>query len=150
MKINKMQGAVNFKSNSHDTVSLTGALPNLPSPFFPNGQTLTLDVGGASVTFVLNNRGQSKTGSSTFALTLKPNKKSKSNPAPGFAGGNVTFKARLANGSWAAVWGINPNATGSTTGAMATTISLNGSVYSATTTLTYTAKARVGATFVKK
>jgi hypothetical protein len=94
MTVTRLQGVVNFKSSGHDTFTMTGTLPGLPIPFFPNGQTFTVNIGGETMPFTLNEHGQAKSGASSVAIRLKHAGKSSSNP--GSTGGSIPFSIKLA------------------------------------------------------
>ena len=147
MTVSKLQGSTNFKTSNHDAVALTGILPAVQAGFNPNGQTLLLNVGGATQSFTLNARGQGKSANGSVALKIKLTGKGKSKS---FAGGNVPFTAKLLKGSWAAAWGLNPQTTITALPMTLTaTIQLSGVTYQAIVAATYSGKAGTSGKFKK-
>jgi PKD repeat protein len=142
LTISKMQGSTKFTTSGKDGVALTGVLKNVPTPFNPTGQSLVLNVGGATATIKLDKHGKAKTSTATFAFKLKALKRSKTNPNPGFNGGNVTFSAKFANGSWAAVWNITSTTSGSMN--MPAALTFGGNTYTTNVTLSYSGNAKGG------
>jgi hypothetical protein len=103
------------------------------------------------VSFTLNSKGQGKSPQGAIALRLKPAKHNSKTNKLDFQGGNVAFVAKIVNGTWSAVWGLDPNVTSkSSPMSMVVTLQVAGQVYVATVTATYTSKAHVGAAFKKK
>jgi hypothetical protein len=149
MTVSKLQGAVKFASGGHDSCSILGIVPNVPKLFDPTGQSLILNIGGASVSFTLDSKGHAKSANGTIALKLK----FKRNPATKkleFQGGNVAFAARIINGTWAAIWNLNPaTASNNLPMSMTATITLGGNVYQSTVNVMYSSKAGVGGKFAR-
>jgi hypothetical protein len=151
MTVSKIQGAAKFATGGHDVAVVAGLIPNLPAGFDPSGQQLVLNIGGANVSFTLNSKGQGKSPQGAIALRLKPAKHNSKTNKLDFQGGNVAFVAKIVNGTWSAVWGLDPNVTSkSSPMSMVVTLQVAGQVYVATVTATYTSKAHVGAAFKKK
>jgi hypothetical protein len=92
LTIIKLQANLNFAKASADNCSVNGAL-NLPSNFSFAGKLVTLNIGGADVSFALDNKGKGQTGLSKFS---KPTYNKKT--------GLWTFSATLKNGSWQSSW----------------------------------------------
>jgi PKD repeat protein len=150
MSVAKMQGAVKFSAPSHDTVSVSGTIPNLPKLFDPTGQTLIVNVSGASVTFTLDSKGRGKTAQGSIALKLKPSVRNKATSKMEFQGGNVTFTLKLQHGTWAAAWGMNSASTVSNSPMpLDAQIQLAGNTYDAPVTVQYSGKAHVSGKFKK-
>jgi hypothetical protein len=150
MTVTKMQGVAKFTSGGHDSCTIAGVLPNLPKLFDPTGQTLVLNIDGASVSFTLDSKGRGKTGNGSIALKLKPSKRNPVTKKLEFQGGNVTFAAKIMNGTWATVWGLDPKAALSNVSmSIPATIVLSGNTYVVTVTTTYSDKPGVGGKFKK-
>jgi hypothetical protein len=144
MTLSKMQGSAKF-TGGHDSCSLAGVIPNLPAGFNPTGQTLTLNIGGAIVSFTLNSKGSAKASNGTIALRLKPSVRNKTTKQTVFQGGNVQFAARILGGTWASTWGLSPTATGKNLPMpISVTIGLGGNSYMATATAKYTPRKGAG------
>lgn len=147
MTVSKLQGSTNFKLASHDTVALSGVLPGVPVGFNAKGQTVSLNVGGASQTFTLNARGQGNGANGSIALKIKLTGKGK---AKSFVGGNVPFTAKLLKGTWVGAWGIDPQ---QTVAAMPMTLTasvqLGAVVYQTTVAAMYRGKAGMAGKFKK-
>jgi uncharacterized repeat protein (TIGR03806 family) len=111
MALAKISGSMQFSATGRDSVSISGKILALPALFDPTGKTLTIDVGGANISFVLNARGQGRNRNGTIALTLKPARRNLVTKKLEFLGGDITFKARLTRGAWSDDWtslGIDP------------------------------------------
>jgi hypothetical protein len=92
LTVTKLQTTLNFVKNNADSCTVKGTF-NLPESYSFVGKTVTLDIGGAQVSFALGSRGSGMSGMSLFN---KPtfNKKT----------GLWTINATLKNGSWQTVW----------------------------------------------
>ena len=87
----KLQMKVNFAKTGRDSVKLQGAV-ELDSAFIPTGKQVLLDVGDATLAFVLNSKGL---GTNPLGkVQLKFNRKT----------GNWTVKATLSRGTWREPW----------------------------------------------
>jgi hypothetical protein len=148
MTVSKLQGMVKTKPG-HDSVSIVGVLPNISGPFQPKGQLLALDFSGAKVSFTLDAKGKSKSGASRFQFKLKANKKTKTNPTPGFVGGNLSFTAKLV-GTLAADMKMDPTQSAKNAPiTMTATIQLGGIGYVATINAKYSGSPKSGGKFKK-
>jgi hypothetical protein len=137
MTVSKVQGGVKFSSGSHDGCSVTGIIPGVPAHFDPTGQTLGLNIGGAIVSFALDSKGRGKSPNGTLSLKLKPSIRDKTTKKLDFQGGNVTFTAKIKNGTWAATWGLSSSTTAENM-PVTVTITLGGNNYLANATVKYT------------
>jgi PKD repeat protein len=150
MSVAKLQGSVKFTSGGHDSSSISGVIPGLPKGFDPTGQVLVLNIDGASVSFTLDSKGRGKGANGSISLKLKPSLKDPKTKKLVFQGGNVTFAAKIQNGTWAATWGLDPKATSTNVSlSMPATIVLGGNTYVATVTTNYSDKAGVSGKFKK-
>ena len=140
LTITSLTGSVRFNSSGHDTLTLKGVLPNLPSLFDPTGQTLTLAASSATVQFTLNAKGQGTSSRGQFAMSLKPMTMNKQTHRRQFSGGNVSFNARLKNGTWSTLWGISATSPKSSLEVFPVEIQLNGNDYLADVQLQYSGK----------
>ncbi len=104
MIVTKFVAAIKVKPPGSDTCSISGTLPNLPTPFNPAG-TLVLNVNGVMVTFTLDAHGRQR-GTSNFSFKLKAIPRVHGVKIPGYQGGNIPFKANLKHGNFASAWGI--------------------------------------------
>ena len=110
LTVTKLGAAVKFNVTAHDTLQVSGAIPNLPAGFAPTGVPVTLNVSGATVPFTLDAKGHAKTAQGTLALQVKL-KRDRTTHIATFPGGNVNFTAHLKNGTFAGFWlslGVNP------------------------------------------
>lgn len=149
LSISKLRASLKFSTQGHDSCSISGSFPSLTASFNPTGQTLVLNISGASFTFTLNAHGQGKSSTGDrFTLRIKKPRKNAKTPPTSPA---VTFSAGLQHGAWTAAWGINPsvNATRQSM-SLPVDILLGGNTYSSTTVLSDTAKSNRGATIVLK
>jgi len=148
MTVSKIQGAVKF-SGGHDSCTVSGVIPGLPKLFDPTGQTLTLNLGGAVVSFNLDGKGRGKAAQGTIALKLK-SKRNAATKKLEFQGGDAPFAAKLKNGTWAPAWGLDPNsaATGQQHN-FAITLQLGATNYAVTVSVSVSSKPNVGAKFKK-
>jgi PKD repeat protein len=139
MTVSKMQGSAKFGTSGHDACSVTGIIPSLSAHFDPTGQTLALNIGGAIVSFTLDSKGHGKAADGTLTLKLKPSVRNKTTKKLDFLGGNVQFSAKIKSGTWASVWGLDPNASGKNLPMnIVITIGLGGSNYQVTAAVKYT------------
>lgn len=148
MTVVKLSGSANFKTAHHDAFKLSGVLPNLPAGLTAEGQVLILNVSGASASFTLDKNGHANTAQGTLTLKLKAKRAPKSKTSV-FPGGDTPFTASLHNGTWAAAWNFDPNASLKTTLQMTAQIQFNGNTYAQTVTVAYTSKKSQGAKFKK-
>jgi hypothetical protein len=146
----RMSGGAKFKSGGHDFCSLSGILPQVPAGFNPNQQTLVLNIKGATVTFLLNAKGQGKAANGAIQLKLKRAKPAKGTKVGVFPGGDVAFVAKIQKGTWAAIWEMDPAVTVATPlYDIPVTIQFAGTVYATTVQAAYSSKAGIGAKFKK-
>lgn len=145
MTVSTFSSSVKFSTENKDTFSISGVLPNLPANIDLTGKTLSLNVGGATVHFVLNEKGQTRSENGTFALRLKPSKRNKTTRKVEFLGGDVSFKAKLFKSTWSDDWsdeGVNPAADAKDQSVeLKAMLELNGVTYAATISAIYSAKA---------
>jgi hypothetical protein len=150
MTVSKLQGTVKFSASGHDGVSATGIIPKLPKLFDTTGQTLSVDLSGATATFKLDGKGRGKSAQGTIALKLKPSIRNKTTKKLEFQGGDVQFALKLHNGSWAAGWGMSSTVSAANAPmTLNATIQLGGNTYVAPVSVQYSAKANVGGKFKK-
>lgn len=150
MSVSKLQGAAKFTGGGHDACSISGTIPGLPKGFDSSGQSLVLNIDGAAETFKLDGKGHGKSSHGSVSLKLKPTQKDAKTKKTVFLGGNVTFTAKIQNGTWAAVWGLDPKANASNKSmSLPATIQLAGNSYLATVKVSYSAKAGSGGKFKK-
>ena len=148
MIVAKVQGVVK-PGGGHDAISISGTIPNVAKGFDPTGKTMVISTSGATITFTLNAHGQAKTTNGNATLKFKPALRDKVSKKTIFQGGPVPFTIKLAKGTWSTGWGIDPNATAAGKTDMTSTITLDGTVYSATTTVNYSTKTKSGGKFKK-
>ncbi|HUI07183.1 MAG TPA: Ig-like domain-containing protein [Verrucomicrobiae bacterium] len=89
--ITQLQAKLNFAKANADSCSLKGML-DLGASFNPSGETMTLDLGDAQVSFTLNRKGRGVAYQGTCRLTYK--KKT----------GTWTLTAKLRRGDWQTLW----------------------------------------------
>ncbi len=132
MTVSAFGASMHFDKPGKDACSLSGILLGLPAGFTPSGQTVLLDVGGVTSTFVLNAKGSAKSASGTFQLKLKTTRDPVSKKTV-FKGGNGPFKAMLKHGSFAAAWSHEGISTTTSVKSMpvtmGVTLTLNGVTY---------------------
>jgi len=145
MTVSAFSSSVKFSAADKDTFSISGVLPGLPANIDLTDKTLSLNVGGATVLFVLNGKGQARTANGTFALRLKPSKRNKTTRKLDFLGGDVAFKAKLFKSTWSDDWadeGINSGVDAKDQAIeLKALLELNGTTYAATISAIYSAKA---------
>ncbi len=146
MTVSKVQGVVKA-AGGHDSISITGSIPGVPKGFDPTGKTMVVSVSGASTTFTLKSTGQAKSSNGMAKLRFKPALRDKVLKKMIFQGGPVAFTIKLANGNWAAGWGMDPTAAATGTTTLTSTITLDGVVYAAPTTVTYSTNPKSGGKF---
>ena len=144
----KVQGVVK-PAAGHDSVILSGVIPNVARGFSPAGKVLSVTLNGATVDFTLTSTGHAKSanGASVASLKFKPVLHSKTTPKSLFQGGNVSFTIALKAGTWSSVWGMNPNIGATSLVDLATTIVLDGTYYAATFEVKLTSKPKLGGSF---
>ena len=147
LKVSKLQGFANFKASGHDWATLQGILANVAPLFDPTGKSLSINLDGAAMSFILDRNGRGKSGQSHAALIFKPTKRNRLTRKNQFQGGNVAFSIRLQNGSWAALWKLDPNSNAPVSMTMPVTVQLGGITYQATVPVSGTSKAKSGAKF---
>jgi len=93
----KLSATVNLnpKKTNADSASLTGVV-GVPSTFTVLGKTVTVNAGGAQITFLLDKSGRGLTGTSTCRLTYTKPTKTKA--------GYWTVAVALNKGTWGAAW----------------------------------------------
>jgi hypothetical protein len=89
----KLQAKVNFAKPNADSCSLTATL-DLGAGFDPTNKVVTLDIGGAQVSFTLDEAGKGRGTNPWGSCKLLFNKTS----------GQWTFKTNLKKGSWQTPW----------------------------------------------
>ncbi|MHC4473099.1 MAG: PKD domain-containing protein, partial [Planctomycetota bacterium] len=129
--IAKFKGKLNFKKQNKDAFLFKGDL-ELPQDFTPGGKSFQLDVGGATATFTMDEKGKAKTD--TGKLKLKFNKKK----------GLWSFKLKLKKSSLADEWAdeglVNSDVAGVEV-KLRTVLTVDGTIFIKTTTVTYKGKA---------
>jgi hypothetical protein len=153
MIVSKLSGSVNFNASNKDACSVSGVIPGIAAGFDPIGIILSLDIGGAKVTFVLDAKGRGKNAQGSIALKLKPSMRNKATKVITFLGGDIAFKAKLAKGSWTTAWsneGIDPaaNKTG-TPMSLLINVDLGGTLYGIVADVLYSSKAGNSGKFKK-
>ena len=88
----QLKATVNFAKTNSDSCTIKGTF-SLPSTYNFTGKVVTLNVGGAELSFTLDAKGRGLNGTSRFN---KPSYNKKT--------GLWTFNAMLRNGSWHSVW----------------------------------------------
>jgi PKD repeat protein len=140
LNITKLQPKLNFVTSYADSCLVKGQF-DLPSNYSFSGKVATLNIGGAQVSFPLDNLGRGHNGSSTFN---KPSYNKKT--------GLWTFNASLRSGSWQAPWATygmaNLDATkpGVMVNDLPVILLLDSEAFLATTNLQYTATQNVTGT----
>ena len=153
MTISHLMAHMKFNAKGHDAVSAQGVIPKLPALFDPTGVAVSIDVGGAIVSFMLDSHGRGKAANGMFALTLKPTKRNPKTKKLDFLGGDVKFKANLRNGNWSGAWsndGVDPARTAKNQ-PLTLTVNLTflNQPYTATVTAMYTGVAGKSGRFSK-
>jgi hypothetical protein len=144
LTVSKLHGSAHFTSKSKDVVTVSGTIKGLPDAFDPTEKSLTLNVGGATATFTLNEKGHASSDSGVVTLKLIRQHGSKD-----YAGGDVQFSARI-TGSWAVAWGMDPTTTvEAQTQSIPVVVDLDGTVFSGSVTATCSTKANSGGTLKK-
>lgn len=145
MTVSAFSSSVKFSTVDKDTLSISGVLPGLPANIELTDKTISLNVGGATVVFVLNGKGQARTENGTIALRLKPSKRNKTTRKLDFLGGDVAFKAKLFKSTWSDDWsdeGVNPTVDAKDQAIeLKALLELNGITYAVTISANYSAKA---------
>jgi PKD repeat protein len=153
MLVTKASGSVKFNATNKDGCAIAGIIPGVAAGFDPTGVVLTLDIGGARVTFLLDGKGRGKSALGSIALKLKPSVRDAVTKKTTFLGGDVAFSAKLTSGSWAKAWqneGVDPASDKANVPmSMLVTVDLGGTVYGATAEVTYSSKAGTGGKFKK-
>jgi hypothetical protein len=150
MPVSKMAGKVKFSGGGTDACAIAGVIPKLPKLFDTTGINFVLNIGGAKSSFTLDSKGRGKTATGSIALKLKPSTRNPTTKKVEFQGGDVAFAAKLSGGTWMSVWNLDPKANSANVPMpMAVTVQLDGHVYGATVTVTYSSKAGVGGKFKK-
>jgi hypothetical protein len=148
MQVLKLQCQARFDFPGKDAASIAGIIPNLAPLFEAGGKSLLLDIGGNTVVFTLDEKGRGKNTQGSVMLKLKPAKRNKTTKKLEFQGGPVAFSAKVRNVDWADEWlddGFEPGADAKKVPQdMAVELWLDGKVYTATVTGSYTAKAEKG------
>jgi len=93
MTVTNVQAKLNFTKLNGDSCRLTGTL-DLGDGFSVTNKLITLDVGGAQVSFTLDAKGKGRGVSSFGSCKLKQNKKT----------GLWSFSATMKKGSWQDTW----------------------------------------------
>ncbi|HLX62175.1 MAG TPA: PKD domain-containing protein [Planctomycetota bacterium] len=92
LTISKASIKLNFMTGGKDSISFSGTLLIL-ADFAPNGQKVFVDVGGNDVGFVLNAKGQSKSGNDSLKISIKSKKGS-------VAAQTAKYSVKLSKGSF--------------------------------------------------
>ena len=128
--LSKLNGTANLAVSGKDICSFTGTLA-LPTNYNPTGISLTVNVGGAQATFVMDRSGNARTADGTVALKIPTGRNSASQSA--------TLKITLKPGNWSNAWksewlqsALNQNAT---TAIFAVDAIIEGTTYSTTATV---------------
>ena len=95
LAVTKLHATLKFAKANSDNCSLT-ATADLSPVLLPAGQTLTVDIGGALVTFTLNSRGRGVSEQGTCRLAFRKARKTR----PAF----WTVAVKLSHGSFASSW----------------------------------------------
>lgn len=103
LAVTKLQGRMS-PGAGRDQCVLAGAIPAMPAQFNPSGKSMTVNVGGASLTVLLDRFGRGKSANGNVSLKMKATVKNPLTKKREFAGGAVPFTAQLKNGSWDAIW----------------------------------------------
>lgn len=145
MTVSKLLCKLNLATSGKDSASCSGVIPSLPDGFSPAGQTVTVDIGGASVDFTLDAKGHARNSQGSFTLKLKLSK------SHSVIGGSAPFSCKLSNGNFASDWeasGINVSVDAKqVTMPMTVDVTLSGNDYSATVNGSYSCKAGKAAMF---
>ena len=147
LQVFKLQGFANFRASGHDSATLQGILPNVAPLFNPAGASLSINLDGAAVSFMLDRNGRGKSGQNAAALSFKSTKGKPLTGKSEFQGGDVAFSIRLQNGSWASLWKLDPASSAPVSMPMPVTIQLGGITYQATVPVSGTSKTKSGAKF---
>lgn len=102
--LSRLDARLRFQSVNRDRYVAKGTI-TLPAGFSANGQSLTIDVGGATRVFTLDARGRAVLADGSRVWLKVPG---------GFAGGAVQFSTKAARGNWSNAWvdeGIDSTAT---------------------------------------
>ena len=91
LNVTKLQAKLNFAKPDSDSCSLTATFATCPG-FDAANKTVIVEIGGAQVSFELDDRGRGRTGPHTCRVTY-------SNSA-----GLWTFTAKLKSGAWQTSW----------------------------------------------
>ena len=151
MSVAKFMATAKF-SGGHDALTLSGVIPAVAANFAPAGQVLTVNAGGVSARFVLDEKGhgtpaQGTAGAATLKLKFKRDAKSKTTA---FAGGNVPLSVRLQHGAWATTWGLDATANLKHAPAkLNITVELGSTVYGVTVAVSENSNPHAGVTLKK-
>jgi hypothetical protein len=143
LAVSKLSGAAICGQTGKDSVKLTGIISNVAQNFSPSTKTVVVDVGGATATFILSDKGagKSETGSIKLKMKLKDGVFA--------AGGDVPFQASF-KGTFATAWadeGVNWAQDYKGQISMLVSVSVDGTSTTATFTGTLTTKANKKASF---
>jgi hypothetical protein len=151
MTVAALSAKMNFstKIKGKDICGVSAILPTLPASFSPNGAVLTINIGGAIVSYTLDAKGKANTSSGTVQLKLPPVAKN----------GKKTkivqpkVKIQMKNGDWAEAWvrlGMNPTVTVKNKSiSVPVVLTLAGIVYTDTVVVKTSTTANVKGTFKK-
>ncbi|HUJ71319.1 MAG TPA: putative Ig domain-containing protein [Verrucomicrobiae bacterium] len=92
LNISKLQVTANFAKTNADACTVKGTF-DLPSDYSFTGKVVTVNIGGAQVSFTLDAKGRGRTGSSVF-----------NKPAYNSKTGLWAFNATLRAGTWQPFW----------------------------------------------
>ena len=89
MSISKLSASVNFAAANKDSAQLTGQVDL--GPVSVAGLPVSVDIGGAQVSFTLDAKGKAKNGSSSCRLSQT-------------SGNSWTLTVKFSKGTWSAPW----------------------------------------------
>jgi PKD repeat protein len=149
LSVLKMSIKLNFAKPGNDAISMSGTL-QIPAGIALNNQEVYLDIGGAMLSFTLNEKGVSPKGNNLFAVSVKSKK--------GAIGAQTAkYAVKLMKGSFATA--LAANGLGQTTTSKpastsvtlpAVTVIFNNTVLQANVPLTYKATNKTGSAQMAK
>ncbi len=96
LTVTALQGSVSFVASGRDTASVSGTIPG-SSLLATNGQSISLNLGGVTQSFVLDAKGHGKSANGIATVSTK--------------GGRTTFTAKLHSGSFKEAFGLSASHT---------------------------------------
>jgi PKD repeat protein len=136
LMVSKLSGKILFKATGRDSASLSAAIGSPPAAIRLSGTPITVTIGGVGMTFQLNAKGQASSSNGT--VSVKP------------AHGTLQIKGSFIGLSAATVWsayGMTSSTVRNVAISMPVTVSLNGTNYSDTKSVRYTARAGTSGKF---